>query len=259
MQYYVLSHDGQKYGPSDLETLQQWVNENRILPDTQLEESDTGNKIAASSISELKFSAPGARPISSVYSTQQTQPMAAVGQADPANPSNPVPLYGPGSMPQETYGVPFGASALIENTSGMNGDVPLPISTYKWNWGSFFLNWIWLMNHGLKAAGLAWLLIAWSIDLVAYIFGKALQTPFLYPLVANFILLIYLGVSIYLGLNGHSIAWKNRRYQSIDQYLQVETAWMRWAIGIFIASFILGILLSLLIVIGAVMAASSHP
>lgn len=87
MQYYVLSQDGQKYGPGDVVTLQLWVNENRVLPDTLLEETGSGMKIAASSLPGLQFGFHGATPISTLPSNQQ---------------SHPAPLYGPGSLPQSS-------------------------------------------------------------------------------------------------------------------------------------------------------------
>ena len=102
MQYYVLSQDGQKYGPGDVVTLQLWVNENRVLPDTLLEETGSGMKIAASSLPGLQFGFHGATPISTLPSNQQ---------------SHPAPLYGPGSLPQSS----FPQRPMIYNTNENTG------------------------------------------------------------------------------------------------------------------------------------------
>jgi hypothetical protein len=53
MGYYVLAHDGNRYGPADIETLQQWVREGRIAPNTTLEDEHTGTQIRASLLPEL--------------------------------------------------------------------------------------------------------------------------------------------------------------------------------------------------------------
>jgi hypothetical protein len=40
--YYVIAQDGNRYGPADIPTLQQWVREGRIAPNTTLEDEVTG-------------------------------------------------------------------------------------------------------------------------------------------------------------------------------------------------------------------------
>lgn len=60
MRWYVIGRDGQKYGPADLPTLQAWANENRVRPDTLLEEEGTGAQVLAQSVAGLTFP-PGPR------------------------------------------------------------------------------------------------------------------------------------------------------------------------------------------------------
>lgn len=50
MQYYVISPDGQKYGPADVPTLAQWAQEGRINPDTMLESAQDASQVPASSV-----------------------------------------------------------------------------------------------------------------------------------------------------------------------------------------------------------------
>ena len=59
MQYFVLAPNGQKFGPADLFTLAAWVKEGRILPNTMLEESQTGRQVMANQVAGLGFPAPG--------------------------------------------------------------------------------------------------------------------------------------------------------------------------------------------------------
>ena len=53
MQYFVITADGQKFGPVDIMTLNQWANEGRILPHTQLEEGGTMRRLMASQVPGL--------------------------------------------------------------------------------------------------------------------------------------------------------------------------------------------------------------
>jgi hypothetical protein len=53
MQYYVIGPDGNRYGPGDMQTLKQWVLENRVTPQTMIEDLATGQRLPASSIAGL--------------------------------------------------------------------------------------------------------------------------------------------------------------------------------------------------------------
>ncbi|QYK53233.1 MAG: NINE protein [Fimbriimonadaceae bacterium] len=46
--YTVLSSDGNQYGPVDLNTIQQWIREGRVVPDTVILDGVTGNRGPAS-------------------------------------------------------------------------------------------------------------------------------------------------------------------------------------------------------------------
>ena len=62
MRYFVIGDDGQKYGPADVATLNDWISQQRLLPTQQLEEEASGTRMAASSVPGLNFplqSAPG--------------------------------------------------------------------------------------------------------------------------------------------------------------------------------------------------------
>jgi hypothetical protein len=57
MTYHVIGPDGNRYGPADLPTLNQWAAEGRVTPSTMLEDS-SGARIAASSVPGLVFGPP---------------------------------------------------------------------------------------------------------------------------------------------------------------------------------------------------------
>ena len=60
MRYYLIADDGQKYGPADLATLNQWIAESRLRPDHMLEVETTAQRVQASSVPGLAFGAPQA-------------------------------------------------------------------------------------------------------------------------------------------------------------------------------------------------------
>ncbi len=62
MQYYVLTNDGQKYGPADVATLSSWISQNRINSSSRLEEVGTGRVISTNEIPGLFGSASSAMP-----------------------------------------------------------------------------------------------------------------------------------------------------------------------------------------------------
>jgi len=93
-------------------------------------------------------------------------------------------------------------------------DLPAEIS--GWNWGAFFLTWIW--GIGNKSYISLWALI-----------------PFL-----NFIWMLVCGVK------GNEWAWKNKQWSSIDEFHRVQRLWAKSAIIIF--GSLIGILLILFII-----------
>lgn len=148
----------------------------------------------------------------------------------------------PGWAPQ---GAAFGA---VENNSGQNGPLPPAIAAFRWNWGAFFLAEFWFFFNGAVGLGAAmWLLVVLSATLG--LVAKPLQ-----PLVS----LAGLALRIYAGSQGHKIAWQRRRFESFDQYLTVQRAWMRWGVAIFIVG--AAIVLLMVIFIGAMVASGGiHP
>ncbi|MEZ0327343.1 MAG: hypothetical protein ACAH95_15705 [Fimbriimonas sp.] len=80
MRYYVISNDGQRYGPADLATLNQWAQQGRLLANQLVEDETSGVRVVASSLPGLFF--------------PQQQPSQAAAQ-----PFNPTPsLY-----PHQTF------------------------------------------------------------------------------------------------------------------------------------------------------------
>ena len=86
----------------------------------------------------------------------------------------------------------------MENNSGQGKLATIPTEIDKWNWGAFFLNWIWGIGNNTPIALLMFV-----------------------PLV-NFI------VPFFLGAYGNAWAWKNKRWDSVEHFQKVQR---RWAFG----------------------------
>lgn len=101
---------------------------------------------------------------------------------------------------------------LENNTSGHGPSSAIPNEIKKWNWGAFWLTWIW------------------------GICNKSYIALLVFVPVANII------IPFYLGANGNELAWRNRYWDDVDEFKQCQKAWsiVGWvfiAIVIIIMSF----------------------
>ena len=118
----------------------------------------------------------------------------------------------------ETYKSPSSEleNTSLENNSGMGQDV-IPDGVKGWSWGAFCLNWIWS------------------------IFNKSY--------IGLFVLVPYVGfiMALYLGFKGRELAWKNKSWDSLDHFNEVQRKWSVWGVCLLIIPAILGILAAILI------------
>jgi hypothetical protein len=82
-----------------------------------------------------------------------------------------------------------------ENTSGQGPTAEVPPEIKGWNWGAFFLNWIWGIGNQVWIALLA-----------------------LIPCANIFI-------AIWLGISGSEMAWRARRWESVEQFKSTQRVW----------------------------------
>ncbi len=104
-----------------------------------------------------------------------------------------------------------------ENTSGMDTTVPPQVQNMGFSWGAFGLTWIWGIGNQVWIAFLGFL-----IGLVPYL--GALGNIVFY---------------IWLGMNGHELAWKKRRFDSLEQFQSTMRVWNTWGLVMFIGSIVL--------------------
>jgi len=119
---------------------------------------------------------------------------------------------------------PYSGGPMV-NTSGQGAAAVIPpeVAMMGFNWGAFLLNWIWGVGNSVWIS-----LLMWVFGFLNFIPGLGL--------------LAGLGFQIYLGIKGNELAWRNRRFESIEQFRAVQATWTKWSLILLVAGFVLGIL-----------------
>jgi len=102
----------------------------------------------------------------------------------------------------------------MDNMSGHGDFFESPEDVSGWNWGAFGATWLWgLYNETFVA-------------LLGLIPG------------------VNILVSIYLGINGNELAWKNKRWESREEFLKTQKYWAKFGWILFVLStvFFVGII-----------------
>ncbi|MDO8513487.1 MAG: hypothetical protein Q7S37_03215 [bacterium] len=175
---------------------------------------------------EKPIEAPTSEPTSfpkevKAESTSPIQPQATSGAivSDIAKPTEPAPT---GTTPEPNttnteQAVPA-STAPTGTAPATSTDIPAEIK--GWNWGAFFLNWIWAIGNQ-----------TW-IGLLAFVLGPIMM--------------------VILGLKGNEWAWQNRKFESVEQFKAVQKAWAKWGLIIFILNILLTIgIIAAMVVIAA--------
>jgi len=90
----------------------------------------------------------------------------------------------------------------MKDTTGDTKAAAVPAGAKRWNWGAFLLTWIWGLGNSTYIALLA-LLPAVNI-VMAFI----------------------------LGIKGGQWAWKNRRWDNVEQFTRVQGLWTAFGFGL---------------------------
>ena len=140
----------------------------------------------------------------------------------------------------------------LENNSGTGEPMPSYLRG-GWNWGAFYFRWVWGMYHksyitfislGLEILSFL-ILILMGVNL-ANTGSALLKSPNNitavtggFSIFSNLIGLAQLGLMIWFGAMGNEWAWRNRRFDSVENFRHVERTWAWWALGLSLASFLL--------------------
>jgi hypothetical protein len=92
---------------------------------------------------------------------------------------------------------------IMENTSGQGATATVPVEVDRWNWEAFLLNWIWgIGNHTFVA-------------------------------LLMFVPLINIVMPLVLGAKGSSWAWRNKRWESVEQFKATQSKWAKWSLLVY--------------------------
>jgi len=102
--------------------------------------------------------------------------------------------------PQAAAPAPAPAAPAPANSGpvGLNG--PFPAELNGWNWGAFWMTWVWGIGNSV-----------W-IALISLISPLGLIMMFV------------------LGAKGNEYAWHNRKFESVAQFKAVQKAWGMWGL-----------------------------
>lgn len=83
----------------------------------------------------------------------------------------------------------------MENSSGLGEKSEVPAEVIKWSWGAFFLTGIWGLGNRTYVALL------------------------------GFVPILNIIMMVVLGFQGRKLAWRNKQWESIEHFEQVQKKW----------------------------------
>jgi hypothetical protein len=110
---------------------------------------------------------------------------------------------------------------LLDNNSGGGAMIDVPEDVKGWSWGAFLLNWIWSIGNS------TWIGLLSLIPYVGFI------------------------MALYLGFKGRELAWRNKRWDSLEEFNRIQRRWSVWACIVVFGVGVVGILAAILIPIYA--------
>lgn len=114
------------------------------------------------------------------------------------------------------------ASGKVENNSGGGPNITVPdVIAKKFNWGAFFLSWIWGLGNRTY------------ITLLMFVAGIVAAIPVIGTLIP-------IACSIWFGIKGNEWAWQNKEWESVERFHEIQK---NWAIAGVVLAF-LGIIIS---------------
>ena len=133
----------------------------------------------------------------------------------------------------------------VQNNSGLGKEAELPQEVKHFNWGAFFLTWIWGVCNSayLTLISLAFGIITWVIGVILWfvaIFGMAsndMSGMIFYCIYSVLVLIGGIALRVWFGVKGNQWAWQNKKWNSTEHFNRVQK---QWVLGTIIAAVVLG-------------------
>ncbi|MBP5717698.1 MAG: hypothetical protein J6X53_01800 [Abditibacteriota bacterium] len=128
----------------------------------------------------------------------------------------------------------------LDDVSVAGTDVKMvPPEAKKLNWGAFWFSWLWAVNHRIYFP----LVILIVPILAVFAKGERMET-----IVNVLSYIISIPIQVFLLLKGGELAWQRRDFESVEEYVEVQKAWVRWIFYSLIIAVIVCLLFSTLLV-----------
>ena len=112
------------------------------------------------------------------------------------------------------------SSTMTENTSGQGATAVVPREIQGWNWGAFLLTWIWGIGNNVL---IALLMFVPCVNIVMW---------------------------FVLGAKGNEWAWRNKRWDSVEEFQRVQRTWTKWGVIVALVSLVLATLFAIALFFG---------
>jgi hypothetical protein len=112
------------------------------------------------------------------------------------------------------------SSTMTENTSGQGAMAVVPREILGWNWGAFLLTWIWGLGNNVLIALLM------------------------------FVPLVNIVMWFVLGAKGSEWAWRNKRWDSVEEFRRVQRTWTKWGVIVALVSLALATIFAVALFFG---------
>ena len=103
---------------------------------------------------------------------------------------------------------------------GRNAHLGTPPNINSFSWGGFVFNWIWGVCNGVY-----WSLVTIILGIASFFAPMLAADPEEGLMVSGLISIGSLIISIVLGVKGNRMAWKSKRFNSIDHFVTVQKGW----------------------------------
>jgi hypothetical protein len=118
----------------------------------------------------------------------------------------------------------FGPDSASSNTSGTkNSEIPPGVS--RWNWAAFLMPAVWGLFSG--------------VPYTVLLFGAVL-------LPTGFQLIVMTAASLFLGFKGNELAWRGKKWRSVEHFRSFQKQWSSWAVKLTIAAVVILVVLGMM-------------
>lgn len=110
---------------------------------------------------------------------------------------------------------PRGSDEQEEPNDSGHRDAELPSELRGFNWGAFLLGPAWGLGNKVWIA--LPLFLIWFVPIPIQFPGG---------------LLIYYGLTFFLAARGNELAWRSKRWSSVDHFRRTQRTWMKWGLAV---------------------------